>query len=68
MTPEHDGCGRFIAKHPAMKVVRTPVALASAAVVRNLFPDVGNRMTWTVHLKPADADDQVTGCFFFVFE
>lgn len=71
--PAHEGCVRFIARHPAMKVVRTaavPMASTVAAVVRILFPDICSSVTWTVHLNgaPISTETRVTGCFSFVIE
>ena len=54
MIPAHDGCVRFVAKHPAFKVIRTacvPVGSPIAAVVRILFPDLCGTITWTVHVQ-----------------
>ena len=64
MIPAHDGCVRFIAKHPAFKVIRTacvPVGSPIAAVVRTLFPDLCGTVTWTVHDhgSPCSADQPV---------
>ena len=64
MIPAHDGCVRFVAKHPAFKVIRTacvPVGSPIAAVVRILFPDLCGTITWTVHVQgtPCSVDQPV---------
>lgn len=73
MIPAHDGCYRFVPRHPSMKVVRTmvfPKHTSGAEVVRKMFPDLVSSVTWTMHVdgKPLEADVDVTRCPVFDVE
>ena len=64
MHPAHEGCHRFVARHPAMKIVRTTVFSKKATVaeiVRKLFPDLTSSVTWTAHVEgtPIPAEEVI---------
>ena len=59
MIPAHNGCIRFVAKHPAMKIIRTACVSSKAAiasVVRVLFPDLCSTVSWTAHIEGVPVD------------
>ena len=73
MIPAHNGCIRFVAKHPAHKIMRSTCVTAPASiasVVRTLFPDLCASVTWTVHVQgvPVSPDAQVNVDTEFVIE
>eukprot|EP00435_Cladocopium_sp_Y103_P019250 s2144_g4.t1 len=64
MHPAHEGCNRFVARHPTMKIVRTMSfrrEATAAEIVRKLFPDITSSVTWTAHVhgRPISADDVI---------
>eukprot|EP00435_Cladocopium_sp_Y103_P007976 s1192_g2.t1 len=73
MIPVHGNCFRFVAKHPASKLVRTACVSAPATiakVVRTLFGDLCTSITWTVHIQgqPTDVETVITPRMNFTIE
>jgi len=60
--PTHNGCIRFVARHPAKKILKsTCVSMPAsiAQVTRSLFPDLCGSVTWTEYIDgmPVPPDD-----------
>jgi len=73
MIPAHYGCMRFVAKHPALKIIRTacvPKSASISSVLRVLFPDLCSTVSWTVHIDgvPVDAEMGVKNNMCFEVE
>eukprot|EP00435_Cladocopium_sp_Y103_P052274 s505_g16.t1 len=71
MIPAHNGCVRFVAKHPTMKVLRTISASTKstiADVVRQLLPDLCSTVTWTAHVEGVPTHPDAIACNNRAFE